>query len=55
MAQGPSRLARGEAFFKLVSDKLRAPHKKIVIATCGHNDRCMFTADVALPVLFAKP
>jgi len=22
---------------------------------CGHNARCMFTADSALPVLFPKP
>ena len=52
MAQGPTRLARGEAYFKLVTEKYGAAHKKIVIPNCGHNDRCMFTSETALPALF---
>jgi hypothetical protein len=55
MAQGPTRLARGEAFFKLVTEKYGAAHKRIVIPSCGHNDRCVFTSEAALPVLFVKP
>ena len=55
MAQGPNRLARGEAFFKLVTERHGARHQKIVIPNCGHSDRCVFTSEVALPVLFGKP
>lgn len=55
MAQGPTRLARGEAYFKLVTEKYGAHHQKIVIPNCGHNDRCMFTSEAALPVLFVNP
>lgn len=52
MAQGPTRLARGQAFARYVSEKYGAQHKVIVVPLCGHNARCMFTADVALPVAF---
>jgi pimeloyl-ACP methyl ester carboxylesterase len=52
MAQGPSRLARGQAFAKYVSQRLGARHTLTVIPLCGHNARCMFTADAALAVLF---
>jgi len=55
MAQGPTRLARGQALSKYVSEKYGAPHKMIVVPLCGHNARCMFTADPALPVLFPNP
>ena len=55
MAQGPTRLARGEAFADLVVTKYGAPHKAVVVPLCGHNSRCMFTADIALPVLFPSP
>jgi hypothetical protein len=55
MAQGPSRLARGQAFFKYVTEKYGAKHKMSVVPQCGHNDRCVFTADTALPILFPKP
>jgi hypothetical protein len=55
MAQGPTRLARGQAFGKYASEKYGAPHKMIVVPLCGHNARCMFTAEPALPVLFPKP
>jgi hypothetical protein len=47
MAQGPKRLARGEAFGKFVNEKLGAHH--IVVSECGHNARCMFTSEDALP------
>jgi pimeloyl-ACP methyl ester carboxylesterase len=55
MAQGPTRLARGQAFGKYASEKYGAPHKVIVVPLCGHNARCMFTADPSLPVLFPIP
>ncbi len=52
MAQGPTRLARGEAFAKLVTGKYGAKQKVAVVPLCGHNARCMFTSDVALPIIF---
>lgn len=55
MAQGPTRLARGQAFANYVNQKYKAQHKVLVVPLCGHNARCMFTADVALPILFPKP
>src|SRR5262245_5375537 len=54
MAQGPSRLARGQAFVNYVNKKYNAQHKITVVPLCGHNARCMFTADTALPILFPK-
>jgi pimeloyl-ACP methyl ester carboxylesterase len=54
MAQGPTRLARGVAFWRYVNEKLGAQHKILVVPSCGHNARCMFTADQALPVIFPK-
>jgi len=54
MAQGPTRLARGQAFASYVNQKYKAQHKAIVVPLCGHNARCMFTAEVTLPILFPK-
>jgi pimeloyl-ACP methyl ester carboxylesterase len=54
MAQGPTRLARGEAFSKFVNQKTGAHHNKIVVPLCGHNARCMFTSEPALSLVFAK-
>ena len=55
MAQGPTRLARGQAFGKMVNEKYGARHTTTVVPLCGHNARCMFTAEPALPILFPKP
>ncbi len=55
MAQGPTRLARGQAFASYVKQKYGAQHKVTVIPLCGHNARCMFTAEPALLLLFPKP
>src|SRR4051795_6518954 len=56
MAQGPTRLARGEAFGSYVVSKYGAKdHKTVVVDLCGHNARCMFTSDTALPIVFPKP
>jgi pimeloyl-ACP methyl ester carboxylesterase len=54
MAQGPTRRARGEAFFKYVTETLGAKHTAIIVPECGHNDRCIYTTDVVLPVIFPK-
>jgi hypothetical protein len=54
MAQGPTRLARGQAFSKYVNQKFGARHTLTVVPLCGHNARCMFTAEPALPILFPK-
>jgi len=54
MAQGPTRRARGEAFFKYVTETLGAKHKAIIVPECGHNDRCIFTTDIVFPVVFPK-
>jgi hypothetical protein len=55
MAQGPTRLARGRAFAAYVNQQLRARHTVTIVPACGHDVRCMFTAEPALRVLFAKP
>jgi hypothetical protein len=54
MAQGPTRRARGEAFGKFVNEKLGAKQTVTIVPECGHNARCMFTAEIALPLLFPK-
>ena len=54
MAQGPTRLGRGLAYQKYVNERYGAHHKAVVVPLCGHNARCMFTADVTLPLAFPK-
>lgn len=54
MAQGPTRLARGQNFAKYAAEKFGAKHPVTVVHLCGHNDRCMFTSEEALPILFPK-
>ncbi|SRR5579883_2359029 len=54
MAQGPTRLARGQAFAKYVHQKFGAEQKVTVVSLCGHNARCMFTSEQALPIVFPK-
>lgn len=54
MAQGPTRLARGQAYAAYVKAKYNAPHQVLVVPLCGHNARCMFTSEAALPILFPK-
>jgi hypothetical protein len=49
MAQGPTRLARGEAFAKYVNEKYAAKHEVKIVHLCGHNARCMFTAKTRCP------
>ena len=55
MAQGPSRLARGQAWTRYVNEKFGAKHQAVVVPMCGHNARCMYTAEAALKILFPEP
>jgi pimeloyl-ACP methyl ester carboxylesterase len=56
MAQGKTRLARGQAFGEYVVAKYGAKsHKTVVVPLCGHNARCMFTSDATLPIVFPAP
>lgn len=52
MAQGPTRLARGQAFVKHVNEAFAAKHSVVVVPLCGHNARCMFTSEASLPLIF---
>jgi len=52
MAQGATRRARGEAFVKYINDHLGAKAKVMIVPECGHNDRCVYTTDAVLPVIF---
>ena len=54
MAQGPTRRARGEAFFRYVTNVMGAKHQALIVPHCGHSARCMFTADAVLSILFAS-
>jgi pimeloyl-ACP methyl ester carboxylesterase len=55
MAQGPTRRARGEAFFKYLTETMGAKHSAIIVSECGHNDRCVFTTNAVFPVIFPEP
>jgi pimeloyl-ACP methyl ester carboxylesterase len=55
MAQGPNRFERARAFHRYVTTKYGATHTLVPVPLCGHNARCMFTAERALPVLFGTP
>jgi hypothetical protein len=52
MAQGPTRRARGEAFVKYVNEHLGGHAQVMIVPECGHNDRCVYTTDEVLPVIF---
>jgi pimeloyl-ACP methyl ester carboxylesterase len=54
MAQGATRRARGEAYAKWVNEHLGAHLQVTIIEECGHNNRCVYTDDAALPVIFPK-
>jgi pimeloyl-ACP methyl ester carboxylesterase len=55
MAQGATRRARGEAYVKFVNEHLGAKHTAIIVPECGHNDRCVYTTDDVLKVIFPAP
>jgi pimeloyl-ACP methyl ester carboxylesterase len=52
MAQGATRRARGEAYVKYVNETLGAKHAVRIVPECGHNDRCVYTTDLVLPIIF---
>jgi hypothetical protein len=54
MAQGVNRLVRGKSYTDYIKQNYGAQHPFMIIPLCGHNARCMFTSDTALPVLFPK-
>jgi pimeloyl-ACP methyl ester carboxylesterase len=54
MAQGPTRLARGLAFGRYVREVRGGKHATVVVPFCGHSQRCVFTSDQALPLMFPK-
>ncbi len=54
MAQGATRRARGEAYVKYVNEHFGAKHDAQIVPECGHNDRCVYTTDSVLPVIFPK-
>ncbi len=55
MAQGPTRRARGEAFYTYLTRALGAKQNAMIVELCGHNDRCIFTTDAVLPIIFPSP
>ena len=55
MLQGPTRRARGEAFVAYMQQRWHAHHRIRIVPDCGHNARCIFTADEVLPELFPPP
>jgi pimeloyl-ACP methyl ester carboxylesterase len=54
MAQGPTRRSRGEAYVKYVNEHFGARHAIQIVSECGHNDRCVYTTDAVLPLIFPK-
>jgi len=52
MAQGSSRLERGQVFAAHVNARLGAHHRVLVVPGCAHDTRCVFTHASSLPVLF---
>jgi len=54
MAQGATRRARGEAYVKYINEQLGAKHAAQIVPECGHNDRCVYTTDNVLTVIFPK-
>ena len=52
MAQGATRRARVEAFVQYVDAELGGSAKILIVPECGHNDRCVYTTDAVLPVIF---
>ena len=52
MAQGATRRARGEAYVKYINEKFGAKHAIQIVPECGHNDRCVYTTDAVLPLIF---
>ena len=54
MAQGNNRQVRGQAFAQYMTSLGGASHKAIIVDGCGHEARCIYTSEEALPVLFPR-
>lgn len=54
MMQGPTRLARGMAYHRYVNEELGGSHDFVVVTGCGHSNRCVYTDDRGLAVLFPE-
>lgn len=52
MAQGATRRARGEAFVNYLNTRLGGHAKVLIVPECGHNNRCVYTTEEVLPVIF---
>lgn len=52
MAQGPTRLARSQAFARYVNERLGGSQEVVVVVGCGHNNRCVYTSDEGIRLLF---
>ncbi len=54
MAQGPTRFARGFAYAQYLNAEFAAKDKVVIIPTCGHDSRCMFTSEQTLAIIFPE-
>jgi hypothetical protein len=45
---------RGVAYAKYVNERYGARHTMVIVPACGHNTRCMFTDNAALPLIFSR-
>ena len=48
------RLVIDQVRGKYVNEALGARSTAIIVPECGHNDRCVFTTDIVLPVIFPQ-
>lgn len=55
MAQGPTRLARGQAYAKYINESLGGKHVVDVVTGCGHNGRCIYTSNDFIRIAYPKP
>jgi hypothetical protein len=51
VAQGNGRVERAQAFVKLVAEKYKVAQRLTLVRGCGHEERCVFTSEIALPLL----
>ena len=54
MAQGPTRRARGEAFFKYVNEVLGASTRRSLFPSAGTMIGASYTTDLVFPVIFPE-
>ena len=54
MAQGPHRMARGQAFFKRLNETYPSKHNLLVVPGCVHNADCMYRSEIGRNTVF-KP